>query len=189
VDLKRTTHTQPTHVLPDPDSAARRFVPVTLDAPLCPQLDILRVDGSLFFGAVEHLRDELEAARADRPGVRHVLLIGSGINFIDASGADMLVNEARAMREAGITLHLCNLKHPVRAALKRGGHLDAIGRDNVYETKDEAIRSIYARLDVPTCAACTVRVFNECQLVLPDGSQRELPRPEFALAPQARTSR
>jgi sulfate permease, SulP family len=189
VYLNRTTHPRLTRVLPDPDSAARRFVHVTLDAPLCPQLDILRVDGSLFFGAVEHLRDKLEAARTARPGVRHVLLVGSGINFIDASGADMLVNEARAMRDAGVTLHLCNLKPPVRKALGRGGHLEMIGRDNVYETKDDAIRSIYMPLDVPTCAACTARVFNECQLALPDGSPRELPRPEFALASQARTSR
>jgi hypothetical protein len=36
----------------------------------------------------------------------------------------------------------------------------------------------------PTCAACTNRVFNECQVILPDGQPREPARPEFTLAPQ-----
>lgn len=185
VYLNRTTHPHLTRVLPDQESEARRFVRVAPGQPLCPQLDILRVDGSLFFGAVEHIRDELEAARAERRGVQHILLVGSGINFIDASGADLLVQEARTMREAGITLHLCNLKLPVRQVLERGGHLDLIGRENIHTAKEAAIRAIYARLDVPTCVACKARVFNECQLVLPDGRPREAPRPAFALAAQS----
>jgi SulP family sulfate permease len=184
VYLNRTTHPHLTRVLPDPASSSRRFTRVAADAPLCPQLDILRVDGSLFFGAVEHLRDELDARRAERPGIRHVLLVGSGINFIDAPGADLLVQEARAMRDAGITLHLCSLKLPVREVLERGGHLDAIGREYVHRTKADAIRETYARLDSPTCAACTARVFIECQVTLPDGTPREKPRPELMLTPR-----
>ena len=163
VYLNRTTHPRLTRVLPDP-AAGRRFDPVAVDAPLCPQVDILRVDGSLFFGAVEHVRDELEAARAERPDIRHLLLVASAINFVDASGAELLVQPQ------------------VRDVLKRGGQLDAIGRENVFDTKDEAIRSIYARLDVPTCSRCKARVFNECQHLLPDGTPREQQRPDFALA-------
>jgi SulP family sulfate permease len=64
------------------------------EAPDCPQLTMLRVDGSLFFGAVEHVRDELHAARERAPERRHILLIGSGINFIDVAGAELLVQEA-----------------------------------------------------------------------------------------------
>ena len=69
VYLNRTTHPQITPVLPDAASPLRRFVPVADTARRCPQLEILRIDGSLFFGAVEHVRDEIEAARRARPGV------------------------------------------------------------------------------------------------------------------------
>ena len=185
--LHRTTHPRLTRVLPDP-AAGRRFDTVAVDAPLCPQLDILRIDGSLFFGAVEHVRDELEAARAERPDIQHLLLVGSAINFVDASGAELIEQEARALRAAGGTLYLCNLKPPVRDVLKRGGQLDAIGRENVFATKDEAIRSIYARLDVSTCNRCTARVFDECQRLLPDGTLRERTRPDFALTSRSRDS-
>jgi sulfate permease, SulP family len=183
VYLNRTTHPHVTRVLPDPAAPGRHFNAVAHGAPLCPQLDVLRIDGSLFFGAVEHVRDELEATRKERPDLRHVLLVGSAINFVDAAGADLLAEEARSLRAEGVTLYLCKLKPQVHHVLIRGGQIDTIGRDNVFETKDQAIRSIYARLDAAKCAVCTARVFNECQRVLPDGTPREPERPEFALVP------
>jgi SulP family sulfate permease len=163
VYLNRTTHPRLKSVLPDPASPLRRFVPVAAGTPRCPQLEVLRIDGSLFFGAVEHVRDEIEAARRARPGVRHLLLVGSGVNFIDVAGCELLVREAAASRDEGVTLYASNLKPEVREALERGGFLDAFGRDRVFDTKDDAIRAIYARLDPSVCAACPVRVFLECE--------------------------
>jgi len=177
VYLQRTTHPHLTPVTPDSASPQRRFVPAEAAraaGPVdCPQLALLRVDGSLFFGAVEHVRDELHAARVEAPDRRHILLIGSGINFIDVAGAELLVAEAKLSRDAGGALYLCNLKPAVRDLLERGGHLDHIGRDRVFGTKEEAIRTIYARLEAPRCRDCPARIFNECATVLPDGTRRE----------------
>jgi SulP family sulfate permease len=177
VYLQRTTHPGLTPVAPDPASPQRRFVAIAatdaVDAPSrCPQLTLLRVDGSLFFGAVDHVHDELAEARARAPDRKHLLLIGSGINFIDVAGAELLVREARYSAEAGVALYLCNLKPAVAELLERGGFLDAIGRDRVFATKDEAIRSIYARLDARRCGSCTARIFTECAVTLPDGTRR-----------------
>ncbi|MEO5764349.1 MAG: SulP family inorganic anion transporter [Casimicrobiaceae bacterium] len=183
--LRRTTHPRITRVLPDADSPERRFVALAQGAPVCPQLDVLRIDGSLFFGAVEHVRDALDAVRADRPGVRHLLLVCSGMNFVDAAGADMLAQEAIAMREAGVALHLCNLKPPVRDVLEASGAMAALGAAQVHFWKADALRTIYATLDSDTCATCTARVFNECQAALPDGRLRDPPRPDFALGSPA----
>ena len=171
--LNRTTHPHLTPVAPDSASMQRRFTNIvaTADAE-CPQLALFRVDGSLFFGAVEHIRDELHEARSVSPDRRHLLLIGSGINFIDVAGAELLVNEAKVSVDAGGAFYLCKLKPVVHEFLERGGFLELIGRESVFDTKDEAIRSIYARLDAERCLACTARIFNECQSVLPDGSKR-----------------
>jgi SulP family sulfate permease len=172
VYLHRTTHPRLIEVVPDPSSAQRRFTTLSSATRTCPQLVMLRVDGSLFFGAVEHVRDELNDVRKRDHDRRHILLIGSGINFIDVAGAELLVQEANLMRDAGGSLYLCNLKLSVRKVLERGGFLDLIGRDKVFATKDEAIRAIYARLDSAQCRACTARIFDECQVLLPDGSRR-----------------
>ncbi len=174
VYLQRTTHPGLTPVAPHPGSPQRRFVPlVPADAPsACPQLTLMRVDGSLFFGAVDHVHDELADARARAPDRKHLLLIGSGINFIDVAGAELLVRESRYSAEAGVKLYLCNLKPAVAELLERGGFLDAIGRERVFATKDHAIRALYARLDTQRCRACTARIFVECAVTLPDGSRR-----------------
>ena len=139
VYLNRTTHPRITRVLP-----------IANDAPLSRQLDILRIDGSLFFGAVEHIRDELQIARAQRPDARHVLIVGSAINFVDAAGAALLAQVARELRASGGMLHLCNFKPWVHDVLERSGQLDVIGAENVYDTRDAAIRAISARLDTLT---------------------------------------
>ena len=180
--LNWATHPQVLRVVPDP-AAQRRFRSARADSLLCPQLDILRIDGAVFFGSVEHIRDEIEAARASRPATRHLLLIGSGLNLIDNAGAELLAYLARSFRESGITLYLCRLRPSVHALLDRAGVLDAIGRDRVFATKDQAIAVIYQKLDAAKCAACTARIFAECQVTLPDGSVRDKPRPELTLAP------
>ena len=102
-----------------------------------------------------------------------MLLVGSGVNFIDVAGCELLVQAARFLRDSGGTLYLCNLKPGVYEALERGGFLDEFGRDRVWATKAEAIRAIYRRLDVPVCAVCTVRIFTECHVALPDRTPRE----------------
>jgi SulP family sulfate permease len=173
VYLNRTTHPQLTAVAPDPATTQRRFAPVAATHALeCPQLVMLRVDGSLFFGAIEHVHDELHELRVANPQRPHLLLIGTGINFIDVAGGELLAHEAKLAREAGGALYLCNLKPAVREVLSRGGLLDLIGRDCVFGTKDEAIRAIYARLDSERCRVCTARIFAECRTVLPNGTVR-----------------
>jgi SulP family sulfate permease len=180
--LNWATHPHVVRVAPDP-AAQRRFRAVHAGSPLCPQLDILRIDGALFFGSVEHIRDEIETARASRPATRHLLLIGTGINLLDTAGAELLGYLARSFRDGGVTLYLCKLRPSVHRLLERSGVLDDIGRDRVFVTKDQAIAAIYTRLDAAKCAACTARIFTECHLTLPDGSVRDKPRPELTLQP------
>ncbi len=172
--LNRTTHPAIHAVAPNPNAPLRRFEPVAnTNHPECPQLALLRVDGSLFFGAVEHVHDELDAMRTRQPGQKHLLLICSGVNFIDAAGAALLVQEAERQRESGGTLYLCNLKPVVIDVLDRGGFLERIDRKNVFAMKTDAIAAIYRRLDANVCRACQARIFTECQRILPDGSVRE----------------
>jgi SulP family sulfate permease len=172
--LKRTSRPAIHAVAPNPATSLRRFEPIADTGSLeCPQLALLRLDGSLFFGAVEHVHDELDAMRARQPGQTHLLLICSGVNFIDAAGAALLVQEAERQRECGGTLYLCNLKPVVIDILDRGGFLEHIDRRNVFAMKADAIAAIYRRLDTNICRACQARIFTECQRVLPDGSVRE----------------
>ena len=173
VYLHRTAHPAIHAVAPDPASPQRRFVPVTAKTLVeCPQLALVRVDGSLFFGAVDHVHEALLRVRAAAPARAHLLLIGSGINFVDVAGAELLVREAQAQRDRGGALYLCSLKPAVTTMLERGGYLDRLGSDNVFTTKSAAVQAIYSRLDSAICRTCPARIFVECQTFLPDGTAR-----------------
>lgn len=158
--LARTSHPHITALAPDPDDPRRRLTDLEEKSLVeCPQLKIIRIDGSLFFGAVNHVAEALE--RIDR----RVLIVGVGINFIDVSGALMLTHEAQRRRKRGQHLFLCRLHHDVNDVLQHGGHLDVIGKDRVFSTDANAISAIFERLDRRICLKCTARIFDECQSV------------------------
>lgn len=156
--LKRTSRPQVVTLLPEPE--ARHPVFVNGDdkrLPYCPQLRIVQIDGSLFFGAVNHVQEYLQAIREPR-----LLIVANGINFVDIVGADMLLQEARRRRANGGDLYLCNLKDRVSRFMQRNGMLEELGESNVFPHKGSAIHHAYQQLDPAVCRTCTARIFREC---------------------------
>ncbi|MEO5699192.1 MAG: SulP family inorganic anion transporter [Casimicrobiaceae bacterium] len=144
VYLYRTTRPRLTPVWVGTDPRDGGFSPVKLaDYPSADVL-LLRVDGSLFFGAVEHVRDALHAYRTLGATYRRIVLIGSGMNFIDVAGAEMLVQEARLAAGRGGALYLCALKPPVRELLDRGGFTESFGPAHIFDTLPDALAAIAA---------------------------------------------
>ncbi len=162
--LNRTSHPRFITLVPDQDSNRRGFVNIEKKpSPECPQLKIIRVDGSLFFGAVNHIAEQLHAITKQNPEQAHILIVGGGINFIDVAGCEMLASEAHRLHLSGRKLYLCSLKGEVVDVLRRGGYLDRIGEENIFRSKTDALRSILSlRLDRQRCIACKARIFNEC---------------------------
>jgi sulfate permease, SulP family len=161
--LNRTSHPHFITLAPDPGSDRRSFINITRKpVDECPQLKMIRIDGSLFFGAVDHFAEELRAITKHTPEQAHILIVGSGINFIDVAGCEALANEAHRLHVNGRKLYLCSLKSEVLNTLKRGGYLKRIGEENVFPSKLDAIEKIVPRLDPERCRVCTVRIFREC---------------------------
>ena len=169
--LSRTSRPLVLDVKPDPAPGSYHH---TADSglPDCPQLKMVRVNGSLFFGAVDHVQGSLQEVDAHNPRQKHLLIVASGVNFIDMAGAEMLTQEARRRRALGGGLYFYRIKDAVRALLARGGYLKDIGPDNIFPTGTRAIAAIYPRLDASVCRDCKVRIFAECQSRLPNGEAR-----------------
>ena len=141
-------------------------------APGCPQLAMLRLRGSIYFGAVEHVRDELHRVDATDPQRRWVMLLAQGVNFVDLAGADLLAEEAQRRKAIGGGLVIVGAQPAAEHQLKRSGAVDAIGPARLVAHKGEAIRLAYPQLDNDVCRVCTRRVFFECQSHLPGGEPR-----------------
>ena len=159
--INRTSRPQLITRVPDPRSAKRDFVTDSA-LPECPQVKLARLDGSLFFGAMNHVAESLARFTDHAPDQRHVAISATGINFIDIAGAELLAQEARQRRQSGGGLYLIRPKPAVLSVLERGGYLDEIGRENVFTGKTIAIRSIVDRLDPEACRRCDKRIFREC---------------------------
>ena len=161
--LRRTSQPALEDVKPQPEHAMPIFSAAT-SLPDCPQLKIVRLNGSVFFGAVNHLQEALQAIDAHNPAHTHVLLVASGINFVDLSGAQCLAQEAQRRRALGGALYIFHMKDEPLAMLRASGAWETIGAENFFTLGDDLMPVIKARLDAQRCARCTQRVFAPCKV-------------------------
>ena len=127
----------------------------------CPQLKIIRIDMSVYFGSVNHIQRRL-AQIADLEGIRHILIVASGINFIDLAGAEGLVAENNTLKKMGGGLYFVGMKASVYEFAARSGFIMQIGNDHFFDSKTDAVRTIFRRLDRGVCEKCHARIFQEC---------------------------
>ena len=127
----------------------------------CPQLKIIRIDGSIYFGAIEVLSDYFSELYA-KGETLNVLIIAKGINFIDLAGAEWITNEALKWQKRGGGIYFSGLKIVSQEIMTRGGFREQIGSDHFFKDKHSAINNIYKKLDQNICTTCKTRVFDEC---------------------------
>lgn len=160
----------------DRQSAGRPFVvlgavgdhtpPPAGALPECPQLKLLRMEGSVWFGAVSHVADRLrilrEQAAASPEGQRHLLVMAKSMNTIDLAAAELWETERVRRAELGGALYFHRPRPQVLALWQRTGFLQRLGEDHVFPDKHSAIAAIVPQLDDAVCRGCKRRVFEEC---------------------------
>lgn len=160
--LERTSRPRLVTMAPDPNRPKRVFASDP-ELPQCPQLRFLRIDGSLFFGSVNHVEQAFDTLRAEHPEQKHLAVIANGINFVDLQGGEALAAEAERRRRDGGGFYLLNVKQGLWENLERCGCVDSTGMRNIFQSKEAAIHGIYQKLDKQVCAHCTKRIFHECR--------------------------
>lgn len=128
----------------------------------CPQLKIIRIDMSVYFGSITHIQKRI-AGISDNEGINHIMIVSSGINFIDLAGAEALVSEHNRLKKVGGGLYFVGLKASVYEFAAKSFFIKKIGNDHFFDTKRHAIESIYKRLNRDICTKCNARVFRECR--------------------------
>jgi SulP family sulfate permease len=111
------------------------------DVQVSPRLLCLRVDASMFFANARGIEDRVNAEVATRPELKHVLLQCSAVNDIDASAMESLEAIAQRLKDAGIALHLSEIKGPVMDKLHRTDFLQHLS-GQVFLTNYQAIQAL-----------------------------------------------
>ncbi len=159
--LKKTSQPNIAVMAPDPEHPRHQIVnTLRKNVPQCPQLKIIRIDGHLYFGAIDHVSSILREIR--KGPEKHLLILANGVNYIDLDGAEWLAREAAFWKKKGGGIYFVRLKIIAQDIMESGGFMDKIGRDRFFTSKTDALRAIYSKLDVEVCRQCPYRVFLEC---------------------------
>jgi SulP family sulfate permease len=137
----------------------KKFINVARDkeAKSCSQLKIVRIDGSIYFGAIETI-SKFFIKLYEEGKTYHLLIIATGINFIDLAGAEWLTSEVLKWRERGGDVYFVGMKKVSQEVLDKGEFLNQIGQDHFFEDKKTAIKAIHEKFNTP----CEIPVFKEC---------------------------
>lgn len=113
------------------------------DLPTDKNIIVIRFDGSLYFANVSYFEDTLLKAVSQYPSARYILVIGDGINQIDASGEEVLHHLVERFHDNDITMVFSGLKLQILEVLRATHLIEIIGEENVFPEEDMALEAIY----------------------------------------------
>ncbi len=127
----------------------------------CPQLKIIRIDRSIYFGSINYIQDRISHI-AENEHIYNIMIDASRINFIDLAGAEALVSENNILKKRGGGLYFVGLKSSVYEVVAKSCFVKKIGANQFYDSKGAAISGIYKKLDKDVCSTCQSLIFKEC---------------------------
>lgn len=113
--------------------------------PLHPGVAAIRFDGALRFVNVSCFEDALLKLERDNPLVRYILVKCDGINYLDASGVEMLSSLVRRFMSNGIVLGFSGIKKQVQEVMDKTHLSQSIGTENIFATDQEVFDKLHAR--------------------------------------------
>jgi sulfate permease, SulP family len=106
-----------------------------------PHLLSIRIDESLTYLNARWLEEYVLEQVAERPALRHVVLMCSAVNAIDASGLESLEAINHRLSDGGVKLHLSEVKGPVMDRLKRTHFVEELS-GQVFLSQDSAFADL-----------------------------------------------
>ncbi len=159
--IMRTSTPRVKAVLPDENYRHFTYQPL---APGCPQLEILDIQGDLYFGAVSHIEEAVREHMSEQHYKRFLLLRMHNVNQCDISGIHMLETIVDAERDSGGDVFFVRVRTQVLDVMKATGFYAQVGPDH-FLSEDNAISHLFYRILDPTVCIyeCQYRAFRECQ--------------------------
>lgn len=111
-----------------------------------PRILTIRIDESLTYLNARWLEEFVLEEVAEHPKLRHLVLMASAVNAIDASALESLEAINHRLSDSGVKLHLSEVKGPVMDALEKSHLLhDLTGK--VWLSQNEAFAALIALAD------------------------------------------
>jgi SulP family sulfate permease len=134
-----------------------RDISVHKDLPTDENIIVLRFDGSLYFANVPYFEDAILEAAAHKPNAKYLLVVGDGINQLDASGEEVIHHLVERLHSIGMTMVFSGLKKQVIDVMRQTGLFDLITQNNIFPNEEIAFEAIYQCLGTHEGAFCQLR--------------------------------
>ena len=106
-----------------------------------PSILTLRIDESLYFANAGYLEDKIYEQVALKPDVKHVILMCSAVNMIDASALESLNAISHRLNSSNVNFHLSEVKGPVMDSLKHSDFFENF-KGKVFLSQFDAVNSL-----------------------------------------------
>ena len=132
----------------------------------CPQLPVIQVDGSIFFGSTSFVKESLLRILRAHPQASNLVMRMGAVNHLDASDVHGLEEIIDELHQRGGNLVLLEPKMEILQVLNNAGLLERIGTGNIIQSRTrDAIVKILPQLDGDICQKCTINAFgNACEI-------------------------
>lgn len=111
-----------------------------------PRILTIRIDESLTYLNARWLEEFVLESVAEHPKLKHLILMCSAVNGIDASALESLEAINHRLCDGGIKLHLSEVKGPVTDALQRSHFLDDL-TGQIFLSQNAAFSALIAAAD------------------------------------------
>lgn len=108
-----------------------------------PSLLTLRIDESLYFANAGYLEDKIYEQVAAKPDVKHVILMCSAVNMIDASALESLSAISHRLNSSDVSFHLSEVKGPVMDSLQKSDFFEFF-KGKVFLSQFDAVNTLTA---------------------------------------------
>ena len=107
-----------------------------------PSLLMIRIDENLTFANTGYVEDFIASELVKHDQAQNLVLICTAISHIDATALEMLENLIISLNQAGVTLHLAEVKGPVMDKLEQSSFLEKCQPGKIYFRTDEAVADL-----------------------------------------------
>jgi SulP family sulfate permease len=158
--LAAVSHPRIHSVIPDPNTG--KMVDSNHDE-ICCQMEIVFIEGSIFFGSAEFVLDDLKRRLRNHPKMANLLIRMHKVNTMDASGVNILEILLEEIQQRGGGLFFAGVNYRVFEVIQNSGLLKNVDATHIRTTTGAAVRKAMCDyFDPHICAACPVFIFREC---------------------------
>ncbi len=112
-----------------------------------PGVLIIRIDESLYFANAQFLDKHLRNTIATSTEIKHLILVGDAINWLDTSALQILEDLIRDLEEINISVFITQLNPKVWRRINKIGYTEQVGKERFFQRTHDAVVATGQLLD------------------------------------------